>query len=411
MGFDSEHERGQTPASVARAPSRDGSDRLSKPARSSDEGADHALDDELEIALQGFHWYALKAGTELDKLQQEIDSAKDDPPWNERLAEHTISTALQLGAAASGSVLASFAVKSAFARNAGVDPDGLVKDALKDLFKGGISAGIAKGREAMTKKGLSLTSARFITTQKEAINTAASEDQKHFIRSTRHRVKSVEQAHALAESCSEDAMYAAATAQTSVVRDLWVSYVAQVRLGTVQASPDTRPTTDLSNQHERDRKAASEGKLFPVDAPSVENAMRGDSPGVLAVLVDALPFDAQGRSLGGAEVDVAYLGGVSDAMRSQYENNTLENAHIPRHLNVRVLNLNPLTTATQDFVVNVDEAGSPHGLKEGQSKWLRQKYRSSHNGAKSDPTTEVREGLAALLRELRVGKIKRPAGG
>jgi len=404
MGFDSTLEPAKPSNTAATVAQRDNSRELTKAATVGDEGSDHEISDELEIAQQGFHWYALKASSQLDELQQQIDAAKDDPPWNERIADHILETALQLGAMASGSVLASAAVKSA-----GVSEDGLAKDGLKDIFKGGIGAGIAKGRATMKAKGASLTSARFITMQKDAINAAASEDQKHFIRTTRHRVKSVDEAQALSQMCSQETMYAAATAQASVVRDLWVTYVAQGRLGTVQVSSDNRPTTDLSNQYERDRRAASDGQLFPVEAPTLGAAMHGDSLGVLSVQADAFPFDAQGRSLGGAEVDFAYLGGVSDGLRAQYENNTLENAHIPRHLHVRVVN--GYKARTPNFDVNIDEAGNPQGLKEVESKWLRQKYRSSHSGAMADPSTEVREGVAALLRELRVGKIKRPVGG
>jgi hypothetical protein len=370
-----------------------------------------SIEDELAIASTSYLWYAKAAERELNALLVEVKAA-DEPTWNERLAGELLEAAIDLGAIASGHFLASklggFAMKfaSSAAKAAGEHPEALT-EAAHEFFKVGIQAGYKAGHQAMHAGSHSASPERFVNGQMTAVDALAMEGQNHFIRKTRHQVRSVAEAKEFSNACSKEHMEQAARLQRVASRDAWVRYLAQSKYGSFRRGKDAPVTTNMTDAATRKRVNAGGPGVVPEHAPSMLETAMYKAPGVLSVKADVPMFDKNGHAVGQPRVSLAYLGGVNDSIREAYQGEFLDDVHIPIHLDAQP-GVGGFGLGQSHFTVNVDETGQCMAASGAAEHWLEANQRSANPESKLTGGRAVQAGLKILLSELVVREIRRP---
>jgi hypothetical protein len=391
-------------------------DRLGALAKSHSETNTRADEPRIKKATQkvehSFHWFSDAARDKLEKLRANLKK-EDAPRWSEQLATGLLEGAITAGAGAAGKFLASKAV------GAGSET---VKGVVGGLFTSGIQAGVNAGKAKFAEASNADAIDRFIEGQKEGVWTRQLESQNAFIDHGQDSVQTVDEAESLARACSENNVKLAAEKQYEASRDAWVGYLAQAKFGAV--SPKYGPvgagetmapwgdlgitTTNMSNEEQRtwDRKNRSPLSA-PKDAPALADAVTGDAPGVLEVIAD-LPSIEKVNELdydnfpgtktrfemhGSPEVRVAFLNGVNETIRKQYQDARLGELKIPRQIVAKV-------SGAPDFTLNLDEQGKL-AFKPRSIKWLaaRAKVEKPERAKYGDEENHV-SGIELLLNDL-----------
>jgi hypothetical protein len=178
----------------------------------------------------------------------------------------------------------------------------------------------------------------------------------------------------------EDAQYVA-------TRDAWVSYIAKSeKLSPIQAAIQQGQT--------------KEERLQMQLGGEIAGAAMGGGKGKLQVYakLPRILGQEEGNLMDGKpDISTAVLNGVNEAMRSQYEDKTLAEIHIPRQIICDPKGMD-------NFVVNVAEDGATEHL--GGEAWLKHRAVSGY-GSKKEEDGTVPAGIQLLLEDLRLGSVKR----
>ena len=157
----------------------------------------------------------------------------------------------------------------------------------------------------------------------------------------------------------------------------------------------------MLSQDARDKANGSVTGNVPDRAPQLGDAALGHAPGVLTVIAE-LPSIENNQMEGEPGVKLAFLSGVNDEVRAEYEFRPLADMAIPRHITANVKGDLP------NFTMSVDENGVVTNVGEHQSAWLRARAAAGHpENASLDDHFRQRIGSARLLAEL-VTKHVRP---
>jgi hypothetical protein len=347
-----------------------------------------------------FDWLASESKDQLTNLGQQL-AKKDEPPFVERLAAAALDVALLAGPAGAAEYLAGRLVGEAHSllKEGG-------RELVKAFFEEGINAGIEYGREKLHADKSADMLSRFIDAQKAGLGRTGQQNQINWNNKGRLQIRTLDEVRALEQTCSPDNTRLAAEKQFEASRDAWVSYLAQTKYGEIEHQPaadgtGSRVTTNMTNQEQRERTNASAPGFVPMHAPDINDALFGRAPGVLSVLVE-LPEIAASTMKGEVTVKAAFLNGVNEDVRSQYEHKALGDLNIPRHVTARVRGDAP------NFSFNLDEDGNVFGPAKAQSTWLRDRAVVEH------PEHETLDGLQRqsigtqmLIHETVVDDIKK----
>jgi hypothetical protein len=335
-----------------------------------------------------FPFLTSRQHTALDGLAKELKD--EDESWSSSIVEALLEVALGACAAKAGEFVLNRLVKGA--------EHSLKEDFVKDLFKEGTLGGLNKAKAALT--GPTADVDDFVRAQKDGLDDMNIASMRHFQHVGRYELKTVAQAQQLEEAMATSTMEDAAKFAHDHSRDLWISRLAQEKFGTATYEGERAPRTNMSTQHMRDDANHAAPGYEPEDAPSVEDALAGDCPGVLEVSVE-LPIITGNEMRGKPHVEVAFLNGVNETIRKQYARTALSEISLPRQLKCSVEGGMP------DFTVNLDERGKRYGsFRHHEGAWLQARALVGHpenNGLGEMQREEV--GLRLLLAELVPGSI------
>jgi hypothetical protein len=351
------------------------------------------IDDSLQQVIQSFHWLNDSAQGRIESLRSELKKA-DEPPWESRLAEAMLNVALAAGAAGTAEAISSQLVSGAFPA---------ATEFVKAAYEGGINNGVAAGRNKFVGEGADAVDP-FIDSQKEGVRGMHMENQAHFIDEGRHHVKTLQQARELRSACSSDNVNRAAVEQEKATRNVWISYLAQGKYGSIgkrglDGSITGASTTNMMTQERRDWVNKSAPGFVPDKAPDASAAMRGDAPGVL-FLGTNLPNISDNRMEGTPEVEKAILNGLNEDVRVHYTGD-VDKMHIPRQI------IGNSNGHFPRFTVNLDENGAASPIGHEESAWLRARATAGEQANGRDDVDKKAKGLKLLLEELKVTKAPR----
>ena len=358
-----------------------------------DAGVDCSKQDGLEGHLQaissGFLWLYNHAQQRLEALRRDLH-AREEPGWSASLAEALLEVALLGGAAAGGELIAGLLVESG-------EHGAVKKELVKAMFEEGIAKGVEAGRERLAGANKDRAIDAFIDSQIEGVAAMHQENQTRFLLSGRNQVQTVKDAENLEGAFAHAHLERAADEQYAATRDAWLSYLAQSTYGDWehdQADGSRITATNMETQAQRDRENDRLPGWVPSEAPSLERAVFGKSPGVLEVAV-TLPAINDGTVQGSIEATLAVLDGVNEEIRKQYEGNPLSQIHIPRQI---------VASGAASFTLNLDERGTPcHILPRKQGLWLETFGKLDNPNL--DDFAAYQTGIVKLLGALVLDKV------
>lgn len=398
---------------------------VSKPRQRKDDGDDNRIgklartESEEITQLVGrvaarFNWLRDEVGDRMETLRGHLEK-KDTPPWHERIA----AGAMALGLTTGGGLVAKFLGGRLAAKIAGgpitrnsAPIDHVTKDFVERMFSGGTTAAINAGGKKLGEGNDNNQIGPFIDAQKSGANARYMATEDAWEEEGSKKIHTIAAAQQILDTLSRPNIEAAAEEQYAASRDAWVSYLAQARFGTI-GQKDGAKTTDMSTQQERDQKneLAPARQWLPLDtrsekgmdAPSMNDAARGNAQGVLTISarVPRITEVESGAYVmhGKPTVDLAILNGVNEVIRKQYQGVALANMRIPRQVHVAA-------EWAPSFTLNLDEAGKSNILGREEGTWLR--YRAiagNSQNAKLDDRGQVDKGRQLLLEELTATEI------
>ena len=362
--------------------------------------ATHTFQDRLDTVQGSYKWFSDHVELRLENLRAEL-AADDQPSLIHELVAGAIAVVLGSGATA--------ASKALVQRVAG-DSGDVPKAFLQSMFSNGYSAGLAAGRSSLAAGDQKGAINSFVDAHKMACFEKYAEDETHYINVSRHEIKTKDDADALATACSKENMRAAAETHHDIVRDAWVSYLAQRKFGAGGAHGPIGPGdvnngpigTIMANQQHRDR--LNKGLIYPfvpTEAPFFDTPF-AHNPGILGIGA-ALPDISAIAMHGTPRVTVAILNGVNKDIRNQYRGKPLSTMHIPKVIEAKVDGDMP------DFNINLDEdSATSEYIDENQSRWLRARalIGSGYEENKDKGYGIVNAGIMALLQDLIVQDVE-----
>jgi hypothetical protein len=385
----------------------------------------------------------------------ELKADAEEVPAEPSLLESLLNVALSAGAASFG-----LGVGLRFAKHLekklavlGTHGEEVGAEFVKTVIEEGIKTGQERGKQHLegVAKTKSQVMEKFLLAQADGAQDMYICSREHFSHVDKQKVRTAEGAEAL-EEATKESIPEEAEKQKGRARDAWVSYLAQTRFGTIKHNGEI--TTNMDDQDQRDHARlvtdgmygdpgigirirhsvgpeeghgeAPEGdrggerrKGSPFDdhvtgdaesAPDMKAALfkangvlhGGIDQGVLhvsAVLPDIKPGEKPDK----ATVKVAILNGVSDSIREEYNDKTLSELHIPRHVTCKT------GGSYNDFGFSLDERGNQFDSMSAEDmKWLVARARAEGDGYGGPGASDgwlALHGLYLLLDELRTEKV------
>ncbi len=318
------------------------------------------LDDSNDVVTMAFGWMSSDVEARLAALEVDLRS-QDEPSFGEQLLYAAFRTALSAATSGASEHVAGLLV-------------GHRADALRELVKtameNGVGEAIQIGANALRGSKEPLTA--FIAAQKAAARHLYRKAQANWLHKGRHQVRSQAQADALEATLTIERMRQAAEFHYSAGRDAWIAYLAQSRYGVRHSKAldenydivEIGPTTDLTPSSERELHP---GNHSTTDSPDKAAGFLGVADGVMTIQAELPAIRMIDRTglygmVGTPKVTHAFLNGVNQIIRDQFEGQPLSTARVPRVIACRV-------SDGDDFTVSVNEKGIVFGHEE--SEWLR----------------------------------------
>lgn len=360
------------------------------PLQPSDE---RLIQNDITVINNAFGAMATRATIEIDHLGATISKA-DEPSWDEALIEAALTLALSTGVGmvaervAKGA--ASLLTQGAGARGAG----SLGQSFITGFFKDSVKKGYDAGKSALSSAPQDNVEG-FTYAQKMAAAVAYTAAQTNFVDQKSIQLTTLAQSRALRETCSEAKLTSAVSEHGHAVRDAWLSYLAQQKVGRVDKHTNMNDNTQRMLAHVDDPAS------WVGEAPSILSQSLGNAPGILMVTA-GLPSIYGGFMTGSPRIIKSSVDGVNQEIRSEYEHKPLAENKVPRLISALVAD------GTQ-FTLRLDEGGTLAGPADPVAEmWLAKRAWVGNPGLVATMSHDdlVQRGLSLLIHELVTGTIR-----